>query len=55
MVVITLPTYNEEATLPLLLRAIRESMRENQIEYRVLVVNDGSTDRTAEVASRMSS
>jgi len=54
MVVITLPTYNEETTLPLLLRAIRESMRENQIEYRVLVVNDGSTDRTSKVASDMS-
>lgn len=55
MVVITLPTHNEEATLPLLLRAIRESMRENQIEYRVLVVNDGSTDRTSEVARGISS
>jgi dolichol-phosphate mannosyltransferase len=55
MVVITLPTYNEEATLPLLLRAIRESMHENQIEYRVLVVNDGSIDRTSKVAREMSS
>jgi dolichol-phosphate mannosyltransferase len=49
MVIITLPAFNEEHTLPLLLERTREAMAENQIEYRVIVVNDGSTDGTARV------
>lgn len=48
MVIITLPAYNEEQTLPTLLERIREAMDENAIEYRVIVVNDGSTDATGE-------
>lgn len=50
MVIITLPAYNEESTLPTLLESIRESMQENQIDYRVVVVDDGSSDKTAETA-----
>ena len=50
MVIITLPAYNEETTLPRLLVAIREAMEESQIAYRVIVVNDGSTDATAKVS-----
>ena len=53
MVVITLPAFNEEATLPQLLGAIREAMAENRIEYRVVVVDDGSTDGTAKVATQL--
>ena len=53
MVILTLPAYNEEATLPRLLVAIREAMEENQIAYRVIVVNDGSTDATAKVIRDM--
>lgn len=53
MVIITLPAYNEERTLPLLLERIQESMSENDIEYRVLVVNDGSTDATASAVDKL--
>jgi dolichol-phosphate mannosyltransferase len=53
MVIVTLPAYNEAQTLPTLLDRIRESMEENGIEYRVIVVNDGSTDGTAEAVDRM--
>ena len=53
MVIITLPAYNEEKTLPLLLERIQESMSENDIEYRVLVVNDGSTDATASAVDKL--
>jgi dolichol-phosphate mannosyltransferase len=49
MVIITLPAFNEEQTLPPLLDAIRDAMEENRIEYSVIVVNDGSRDGTAEV------
>ncbi|RPG12045.1 MAG: glycosyltransferase [Proteobacteria bacterium TMED72] len=54
MVVIALPAFNEAETLPLLLEAIEQAMLENGIEYRVIVVDDGSVDATAEVAERLS-
>lgn len=53
MVIITLPAYNEEQTLPLVLEAIREAMEENRIEYRVIIVNDGSSDGTARAAEKL--
>jgi dolichol-phosphate mannosyltransferase len=54
MVIITLPAFNEEAALPRLLNEIRAAMAENQLEYRVLVVNDGSIDGTGKVVAEMS-
>ena len=53
MVIVTLPAYNEGASLPLLLERVRESLEENGIDYRVIVVNDGSSDDTAEVVDAM--
>lgn len=53
MVIIALPAYNEEHELPLLLEAVRESMEENRIDYRVIVVNDGSSDGTAAAVDKM--
>ena len=43
---VVIPAFNEEQSLPALLRAVRESIPEADI----VVVNDGSADRTAEVA-----
>jgi dolichol-phosphate mannosyltransferase len=53
MVIITLPAYNEEESLPLLLERVEESMGEDDTEYRVIVVNDGSTDGTAAVTDAL--
>ena len=53
MVIIALPAYNEEETLPALLEQIREAMEENEIEYSVVVVNDGSSDGTGAVIDQM--
>ncbi|HEX5065917.1 MAG TPA: glycosyltransferase [Myxococcota bacterium] len=47
MIIITLPAFNEEAGLPELLLRVKEAMEENGFDYRVIVVNDGSTDGTA--------
>ena len=47
---IVLPAFNEEAGLPPLLRRIGESMEDEGLPYRVVVVDDGSTDRTRQVA-----
>lgn len=49
---IILPAYNEESSLGPLLTRIRETMAEAKLEYRVLVVNDGSSDGTAGVATQ---
>ena len=47
---IVLPAYNEEASLPGLLDDIDESMFEARLDYRIVVVDDGSQDQTAEIA-----
>ena len=52
MIVITLPAFNEAQTLPSLLDSIRESMQENSIEYRVVVVDDGSHEPLRAPTSR---
>ena len=45
-----LPAYDEEASLPPLLESIAGAMAASGQEYEVLVVDDGSRDRTAEIA-----
>ena len=47
---IVLPAYNEEQDLPSLLERIAEATEEANLRFEVLVVDDGSTDATAEVA-----
>jgi len=47
---IVVPAYNEENGLPPLLATIRRLMEEDRRDYHVFVVNDGSRDRTREVA-----
>ena len=48
-VLICLPAYNEERSVGLLLNRINEHLKEASIEHRVIVINDGSTDRTLQV------
>ncbi len=50
MLYIMLPAYNEEQALPLMLPRIQQVMERHRLAYQVVVVDDGSTDRTAEVA-----
>ena len=49
-VAIVLPAYNEEQDLPKLLENIREKMVGMPFQYNVIVVDDGSKDRTADIA-----
>ncbi|GAB2912820.1 glycosyltransferase family 2 protein [Paralcaligenes ginsengisoli] len=46
MILILLPAYNEEASLPLLMPKIKNIMEAFGEDYRVLVCNDGSEDST---------
>lgn len=51
---IVLPAYNEESNLPRLLNAVRDAMDDSALRYQVVVVDDGSRDRTAEVVDEFS-
>lgn len=53
-VAIVLPAYNEEKDLPVLLENIRTKMADMPFKYTVVVVDDGSKDRTAEIAREAS-
>jgi dolichyl-phosphate beta-glucosyltransferase len=47
---IVVPAYNEEARLPATLAEIGAWMEARQLDAEILVVDDGSRDRTAEIA-----
>ena len=49
MISIIIPAYNEEALLGPTLQAVRESADATGVPYEVIVVDDGSSDRTAEI------
>lgn len=48
---VVLPAYNEEQSLPQLLNRIVEAFAEASLPYNVIVVNDGSNDSTAQIAT----
>ncbi len=49
MIWVLLPAYNEEEPLPKLIPKIHETFEKRDTPYRLVIVNDGSTDRTAEI------
>ena len=52
MISFVVPAYNEELTLAGALASIHEAARGANLEYEVVVSNDASTDRTAEIAEQ---
>ena len=48
---IIIPVYNEESTIIKVLNRIKENL-ENKIKYEVIVINDGSTDKTGELLEK---
>ena len=48
---IIVPAHNEEALIAETLRAINAAARETGVAIELIVVDDGSTDRTAEIAT----
>jgi len=48
---IVIPSFNEELRLPVTLADISSYIRASKRETEVIVVDDGSTDRTADIAS----
>jgi dolichol-phosphate mannosyltransferase len=51
MIIVLLPAFNEEASLPALMPQLRGSLDALGEPYRVVVCNDGSRDRTPQVLS----
>jgi dolichol-phosphate mannosyltransferase len=54
MIIVLLPAYNEEQSLPKLMPKLRQTLEQLQEEYKIIVCNDGSRDRTSEVLQEMS-
>lgn len=53
MIYVLLPAYNEEHALVPLTEKIDRVMKQMASPYRILVVNDGSKDRTAEIVEEL--
>lgn len=53
-VIVSLPAYNEEESLPELLERIGEAFADSNLPYEVIIVDDGSSDATASIAEQMS-
>lgn len=51
-VVVTIPAYNEEKTIGNVINRIKKVMDKNSYNYEVIVVDDGSTDKTTEIARK---
>ena len=49
MLFFAIPIYNEEQNIPYLLESIGKKMNELKIPYKLVIVNDGSTDNTKEI------
>ena len=52
---VIVPVFNEEESLPELTQWIHRVMQEHQFSYEVLLINDGSTDRSWEVIQSLAS
>ncbi|HLD00837.1 MAG TPA: glycosyltransferase family 2 protein [Candidatus Nanoarchaeia archaeon] len=50
--IITIPAYNEERTLPRVIQEIKEVLAGEKYSYDILVLDDGSKDKTAEAARK---
>lgn len=49
-VTIIIPAYNEEASIGQVVENIKEQMKRIDVRYELIVVDDGSKDKTAEIA-----
>ena len=54
MIYVFLPAYNEEIALPKIVKKFSEEMKRQNGPYRLVVLDDGSSDGTARVAQELS-
>ena len=51
-IVVTIPAFNEEKTIGSVINEINKVMKDNRYDWKVLVVDDGSKDKTVEIAKK---
>jgi glycosyltransferase involved in cell wall biosynthesis len=54
MLSIVVPVYNEEQTLATLVDRLIQTLKENSITGEIVIVDDGSTDKTGQIAESLS-
>lgn len=52
-ILITMPAYNEEGTIGKVIKDIKSVMSEKKYDYEILVIDDGSRDKTAAIAKSL--
>ena len=52
MIIITIPAYNEAKTITPVIKDIKRVMDKEKDKYKILVVDDGSEDKTSEVSKK---
>jgi dolichol-phosphate mannosyltransferase len=50
---VVIPAHNEEGSVAETVRAVTGRLRDEEIEYEIVVVDDASTDATAEIVARL--
>lgn len=51
-IIVTIPAYNEAKIIGSVISDIHKVMKKNKYNYKILVVDDGSKDKTAEIAQK---
>ncbi len=51
-IVVTIPAFNEEKSIREVITNVKKVMTSNKYNYKILVIDDGSKDRTAEIAKK---
>lgn len=51
MIIVVLPAYNEQEAIKTLLEKIDAAMKEHKHDYKIVLVNDGSTDDTVKIVT----
>src|SRR3989344_8059999 len=51
---IVVPFYNEEETVELLTNTLINEFNKNNIDYELILVNNGSDDKTSEIVNKLS-
>lgn len=53
MIIVLLPAYNEEASLPSLMVKLKIALEQMKEEYKIIVCNDGSKDSTQSILEEL--